>query len=471
MEPLPIADSVALFTQRASERRKSFVLDPDAAATIEELCRSLDGLPLAIELAAARTKALSVQEIARRLDDRFALLSDPGSRRPERHRAFGTAISWSYDLLFPDDQRGLWALACFSGGAPLAAAEHVVSALGVPAASAVDVIGRLADRSLVAVEIDTAGAVRYRLLDSVRAFALARLADSGDAALARAAHAGWLGEAADRAVAEQQGPRQVIHLTIATQERANIDAGLAWTAEHDPLLGLRIANAFGWTSVVLGEGAAAAERIRGALGAADHLAPPEQRALAMAFIGWNEVGADIERARTEAERAVDLADTTADAQVIAVSRFSLAFALLHSGRPRDAIDLLRRWRASAGDHIRAWDVAMADVLVGYSGFVAGDVAAVRAACEEAVPLLPAIADDWLTSHVEAILGQLAQAEQRLPDAADHFRRPPTLPTASARRPPEDFISPISAGCCSCRAITAPPSAPWNRASRSSGRSG
>ena len=89
MEPLPIADSVALFTQRASERRKSFVLDPDAAATIEELCRSLDGLPLAIELAAARTKALSVQEIARRLDDRFALLSDPGqpaSGAPPRSR-------------------------------------------------------------------------------------------------------------------------------------------------------------------------------------------------------------------------------------------------------------------------------------------------------------------------------------------------------------------------------------------------
>ena len=422
VEPLPIADSVALFAKRASERRKSFVLDPGAAAVLEDLCRSLDGLPLAIELAAARTKALSVQEIARRLDDRFALLSDPGSRRPERHRALGTAISWSYDLLFPDDQRGLWALACFSGGAPLVAAEHVVSALGVPAASAVDVIGRLADRSLVAVEINTAGTVRYRLLDSVRAFALGRLTDSGDAQVARAAHAGWLGEAADRAVAEQQGPLQFIHLTIATQERSNIDAGLAWTAEHDPLLGLRIANAFGWTSVVLGEGAAAAERIRGALGAADHLAPPELRALAMAFIGWNEVGADIERARTEAERAVDLADTTADAQVIAVSRFSLAFALLHSGRPRDAIDLLRRWRAGAGDHVRAWDVAMGDVLVGYSGFVAGDVAAVRAACEEAVPLLPAIGDDWLTSHVEAILGQLAQAEQRLPDAADHFRR-------------------------------------------------
>jgi predicted ATPase len=87
---------------------------------------------LSIELAAARTKALSVQEIARRIDDRFGLLSDPTSRRPERYRALATAIAWSYDLLFPDEQRGLYALACFSGGAPVAAAEGVVGTLGFP---------------------------------------------------------------------------------------------------------------------------------------------------------------------------------------------------------------------------------------------------------------------------------------------------------------------------------------------------
>ncbi|MDQ1717895.1 MAG: hypothetical protein QOE89_1848 [Pseudonocardiales bacterium] len=127
------------------------------------MCCSLDGLPLAIELAAARTKALSVQEIARHIDDRFGLLSDPTSRRPERYRALATAIGWSYDLLFPDEQRGPCALACFSGGAPVAAAEGVVGTLGIPAASALDVIVRLADRSLVAVDIGTAGAVRYRL--------------------------------------------------------------------------------------------------------------------------------------------------------------------------------------------------------------------------------------------------------------------------------------------------------------------
>ena len=119
---------------------------------MQELCRSLDGLPLAIELAAARTKTLSIEEITRRLDDRFSVLSDPTSRKPERRRALKATIRWSYELLFPDDQRGLWALATFAGGAPLAAVESVLEALDVPASASIDVVGRLASRSLVIVD-------------------------------------------------------------------------------------------------------------------------------------------------------------------------------------------------------------------------------------------------------------------------------------------------------------------------------
>ena len=155
------------------------------------LCRSLDGLPLAIELAAARTKTLSIEEITRRLDDRFAVLSDPTSRRPERRRSLKSTIRWSYDLLFPDDQRGLWALATFAGGAPLPAVEFVLEALDVPAAAAIDVVGRLASRSLLIVDDAAASlpmtsgsealpahSVRYRLLDSIRAFALEAMTDA-----------------------------------------------------------------------------------------------------------------------------------------------------------------------------------------------------------------------------------------------------------------------------------------------------
>ena len=141
-----------LFTRRAQQMRRQLVLDDDATAAVEEVCRALDGLPLAIELAASRVRSLSVRDIARRLDDRFALLRDPNSQRPERRRALSGAIAWSYELLFPDDQRGLWALSCFAGSASLDATEHVLAALGVPTASVLDTISRLVDRSLVSVD-------------------------------------------------------------------------------------------------------------------------------------------------------------------------------------------------------------------------------------------------------------------------------------------------------------------------------
>ncbi len=126
LHPLTIDDAVALFTERAARGRAA------GGDLVEIVCRQLDGLPLAIELAAARTRSLSMPEIARRLDDRFALLSDATGRRPPRRGALRDAIVWSYDLLFPDDQRGLWALSRFAEGAPLDGVQRVMVALDVP---------------------------------------------------------------------------------------------------------------------------------------------------------------------------------------------------------------------------------------------------------------------------------------------------------------------------------------------------
>jgi predicted ATPase len=191
LEPLPLADAVELFVRRATAR------DGDPPEAARELCRSLDGLPLAIELAAARTRTLSIAEISRRLDDRFSVLSDPASRKPERRRALRRRSAGATTCCFPDDQRGLWALATFMGGAPLPAVEAVLAALDVPASAAIDVIGRLAARSLVIVEQGE----RYRLLDSIRAFALEAMAEEGATRQALAAHAAWYGAAADASTA------------------------------------------------------------------------------------------------------------------------------------------------------------------------------------------------------------------------------------------------------------------------------
>ena len=213
LAPLALADAVELFTRRASAQRMHRP-SSDGDDAVHDLCRSLDGLPLAIELAAARTKTLSIEEITRRLDDRFNVLSDPTSRRPERRRALKSTIRWSYDLLFPDDQRGLWALATFAGGAPLPAVESVLEALDVPAAAAIDVVGRLASRSLVIVDDErTSTPVRYRLLDSIRAFALEAMTDAGVSERALAAHAAWFAEAA--AILHRRGCAAVARPSIS----------------------------------------------------------------------------------------------------------------------------------------------------------------------------------------------------------------------------------------------------------------
>ncbi len=214
LAPLGLDHAVELFTRRAARAGD----DPT------ELCRALDGLPLAIELAAARTRTLSVEEIARRLDDRFSVLSDPTSRKPERRRALRATIGWSYELLFPDDKRGLWALATFAGGASLRAMERVLEALDVPAAAAIDVVGRLAARSLVVVDGD-----RYRLLDSIRAFALEEMGDARRRGLD--AHAAWFAAAAAESTAGVRSARQAEYLELAAdrarehRRRARVEHG------------------------------------------------------------------------------------------------------------------------------------------------------------------------------------------------------------------------------------------------------
>ena len=187
------------------------------------------------------------------LDDRFALLADPTARGPERRRTLAAALAWSYDLLFPDDQRGLWALAAFPAGASLAALEHVLAALDVPRTAALDVVERLVDRSLVLVDEHPTG-TRYRLLDGVRAFARERAA--GARAAADAALVDWVARLAATVAAGVRGPEQAALVAATAAERAMIDAALALAS--DPGVAADIATGFGWAWVLLDDAGAPA---------------------------------------------------------------------------------------------------------------------------------------------------------------------------------------------------------------------
>ena len=417
LAPLAPHDAVELFTRRATR------YDATTDGAVRELCLALDGLPLAIELAAARTKTLPVDEIIRRLDDRFAVLYDPTSRRPERRRALRATIGWSYDLLFPDDQRGLWALATFAGEASLPAVEHVLAALDVPVTAAIDVIGRLASRSLVAVDADGAtSSVRYRLLDSIRAFALEALDDAGLTERASRAHASWLADAARASTAGVRSARQAEFLDVARAERANIDAALAWCATHDPGLGLEIATGFGWAWIVLGD-SRGAQRLHGALAAAGDAAPVRHRASALLLAAWIEASTgDLDLACDHVAAAEALADGAADVDLQARCCYHLAYVVSHHGDWERALELTARSRVLYDTLDRPWDQAANALFASRAAISAADEQRSLEARDQVEHWLATVDDPWLHVRREAMLGELARVQHRFDDAVVHIGR-------------------------------------------------
>jgi predicted ATPase/DNA-binding SARP family transcriptional activator len=416
LEPLKPASSVALFWARAREMRHQLVVDEATTALVVEVCRSLDGLPLAIELAAARVRSLSVRDIARLLDDRFALLQDPGSRRPERRRALAGAIGWSYDLLFPDDQRALWALSCFAGSASLDAFTHVLGALEVPADAMVDTLTRLVDRSLVSVDGREDDQVRYRLLDSIHAYAADRLTDAGLSATAHAAHADWYAQQAAWCEAHVRGQNQPACLTIARAERANVDAALSWSRVDEPARGVAIASGFGWTWVVLGDGAAAAARLRNTVTEATG---PSERAGVLLLAGWLEASAgNVALAETDLDQAGTIAEELDDDAVRAEVSRHRGFMYLQRGQP---VEALASASASLGwyrERNLAWETAASLVLTAYGALMLGSTTAAARDGAEAVSILTPLGDSWGLVHATAMLGGIAQVEGRFEDAID-----------------------------------------------------
>ena len=219
--------------------RRHFALDDETAVVVEEVCRALDGLPLAIELAAARVRSLSVQEIARRLDDRFGLLRDPTSRAPDRRRGLAAAIGWSYDLLFPDDQRGLWALSVLLRRRARWPRSSTCSARWTCPRSppSTSWTGSSTGRSSASTSA-AGGAVRYRLLDSIRAFAArpARRGRSRRRGRARRTPR-WFAGAADRCAPTSVARSRPRAWRWCVPSGPTSTSALAWYAEHDPLLG------------------------------------------------------------------------------------------------------------------------------------------------------------------------------------------------------------------------------------------
>jgi tetratricopeptide (TPR) repeat protein len=220
-------DAVRLFIDRATAAQPAFRVTDKNAAAVAAICRRLDGIPLALELAAARTRAMTVEAIAARLDDRFKLLVTGDRTVLPRQRTLRALIDWSYDLL-PARERQLFArLSVFAGGLTLDAAEAIGAGDGIEAADVLDLLAELVQKSLVMVDIDGG---RYRMLDTVRQYASQRLQESGEAAAVHERHLVYFAALVERARTGLFGAEQARFLAQLDEERDNTLAAHAWCA-------------------------------------------------------------------------------------------------------------------------------------------------------------------------------------------------------------------------------------------------
>ncbi len=281
-EGLAAYGSVALFVERARAVRSSFELATLSEAgrrAVAEICRRLDGLPLAIELAAARLRLLTPEALLGRLDQQLKLLTGGARDMPERQQTMRAAIAWSYDLLADDERRTFERLSVFSGGWTLDAAERLD-----PDADVLELLSQLADKSLLVIE-ERDGAMRYRMLETIRQFAAERLRERGEEPRSREAHAAWFVELAEEGAAEYERSGETEWIGRLDRERENVRAALEWGAGSGvaPETTLRLSAAMGPFWSLWGRWSEGRSWLERAL--ASDPAPSPVRATALLWVG------------------------------------------------------------------------------------------------------------------------------------------------------------------------------------------
>ncbi len=281
------ADAVQLFIERAREKKDDFVLTAENADAVAQVCRQLDGVPLALELAAARVPAMNPQDLAARLDRRFQVLAGGRRGTVERHQTLRATIDWSYDLLDSAEQRLLARVTVFSGGWTLEAAEAVCSGAPVEAASVWELTDRLVAQSLVVAE-DLGFQTRYRLLETIRQYGEERLADLEDVTASRRRHAEYFIELQPQLGAEMERPGENNAARRLAAEHENLLAAFAFSVDtNDVDVAFRLVVAYPMGAWNLSrEFRFPVEAALGLDGAAEHPSYPDVLALSAFFAAF-----------------------------------------------------------------------------------------------------------------------------------------------------------------------------------------
>ncbi|MEJ7786945.1 MAG: LuxR C-terminal-related transcriptional regulator, partial [Solirubrobacteraceae bacterium] len=382
-ERLMAFDAVSLFVERASAAQPTFALSEDSAGAVAEITRRLDGIPLAIELAAARMQVLTAAEIARRLDDRFALLVKGDRSQLSRHRTLQAAVDWSHELLSAPERVLLRRLSVFVGGFSLEAVEAVCGPEELEGLSLVELLAGLVAKSLVIADT-TNGTGRYHLLETIRAYADDRLGEAGEALEAGAAHARYFLSLAERAEPELTGPTQQHWFERLEGERENLIRAIEWSLAHDrPQWALRLTGALAIFWRVRSHFSEGRELAQRALAAGDGgRSAVEAKALwAAGFMAL--MTDDAAAAIAPLEESLSCFEELGDLQGKARALLMLTNSKLFLGDPNwpGALERTAAWAREAED---SWCLSLALFVAGFAYATINDLPEARPLLEESL---------------------------------------------------------------------------------------
>ncbi|GHJ99901.1 SARP family transcriptional regulator [Streptomyces sp. Y2F8-2] len=420
VEPLPTTDAVRLFTQRVAAAAPGCPLasgacDASDRAAVTEICRRLDGIPLALELAATRVRALGVRELAARLGDRFQLLTSGRRGAPARQQTLRAMIDWSWELLSAPERIVLRRLAAFSDGCDLQAAEAVCAGDGVAGAEVPALVSRLVDRSLVVVVAGPTGP-RYRLLESVAAYATGRLHEMEDFAGVRDRHLRHYLALAERAEGELRGAEQRSWLARLDAEsgnlRAALDEAVRRAAAGAPAEAARLATALAWWWLLRGRLVQARRSLRAVLDATTAAeAESDHAELTLLHAAFALLTGD-HNAATGAPNG----DAVPDPERRARALWLCAYGLFSAGAAADSGELNDRALklfTAAGDQ---WGTAAALGLRAALALIRGDLDRVGRDGRRSAGLFRTVGDRWGELQTVSPLAALAEIKGEYEEA-------------------------------------------------------
>jgi len=416
--PLDLA-AADLFLERARAARPGFEPDADDIALAEEIARRVDGLPLAIELAASRTNVLGLGELVSILEHRASLLQGTPAADPDR-TALRELVEWSYDLLHADEKMLLQQLAVHRGGASLASLTAVAATQGLDEPTVAYLVAGLADKSIVSASFSDGGA-RYDMLDTVRDYVLEQLAESGRISGVRRVHAEYFAALAEEGWEGLRGSGWLDWERRLERENDNFWAALAYAQEApDPSVAARLGT-LGWY-FTLAERISEGRRFLDlalSVGGTEAAAEAELLAL-LCYLATEEL--DLDAAREAGQHALALAESAEAPRQLALAHLTLALALAYSGDEARADAMVQQastaFEASGDD----WGVAASSLIRATSAGRAGDLPTVAAMAEAARSHADAIGYDAFLVPALLLEAWVAERRQEGPAAVDAYRR-------------------------------------------------